>query len=260
MPQSSVSTESGPSLRDSVSLSSSRAVRVWIPGAHVTVQPDLSNDRVRFEATVPKADPDLARQVLATLDLSIEQGDDVTLAPVTPAVSDRASWRRLRAFSRTVHVNVYVPSEVELTLRASGGSVHCRELGGSAALYCTGTLTHLEALRDAIDVRAYGGTTTIDGFRGRTLSVQAAAGSLALRRVDARTVQVRAASTPVTLDDVDGTVSLGGHGTVTTMDSIRNALDASIHGGSLVLRGSPNVRTRLRTVGATIEATETTDE
>ena len=258
MSHASVSTKPGPALRDAVPVPSCRSVAVWIPGAHVRIQPDLSNEQVRFEATVPKANADTSRRVLASLGLSIERNDGVSIAPATPAARDSEAWRRLRAFRGTVQVDVFVPTDVALTLRASGGSVHCREFGGSVSLYCAGTTAHLESLRGTLDVRAYGGATTIERFTGRTVSVQAAAGALALRRVEARTVEVRAASTPVTLDDVDGAVSLGGHGTVTTMASIRRALGASIHGGSLVLRASPDVRARLRSVGATVETAEAT--
>ena len=195
--------------RGSIEVATSDADQVAV---RVEIEARSEEDRERFE-------------------LSFEQnGDDVS---VEGEVENRGRWNwngdRLR-----IKYLITVPSQYNVDLQTSGGSIAVEDLEGEVVTQTSGGSLSFGMIRGDIKGRTSGGSISLDGTSGNA-DVHTSGGSISLGKV-AGTVKARTSGGSITIDEVAGTI------------------DAETSGGSIraAITEQPEGDCELRTSGGSI--------
>jgi len=223
-----------------------------VPEAHLQLQSHDEADQVQVHGTVPEAAPETARRLFDQKEISTQQSGDrlyISGRQVSREISD---WRWRHVHPTAVHLNVSLPSDLDVTAQASGGTVEVSDLAGTVKLSVPGGSVHAAGLSGPLRVQGSGGDLTVQDGTDAALTAQWAAGTAHFEHLQDTSVTLRARSCPTTVEDLNGSADLAVHGAALTLRHLTGPCDAQVRGGALTYRGAPTENTILRAVGGAL--------
>ncbi|MGI9174149.1 MAG: M56 family metallopeptidase [Rhodothermales bacterium] len=189
-----------------------------------TVEADEVAVRVEIEA---RSDEDRQK-----FDLSFEQeNNDVS---VRGEVEGRGNWNgdRLR-----IKYIITVPSQYNVDLQTSGGSISVEDLEGEVVTQTSGGSLSFGMIRGNINGQTSGGSISLDGTSGDA-DVHTSGGSISLGKV-AGTVKAHTSGGSISIDEVGGSIDAetsGGSITAAITEQPEGDCELRTSGGSITVR------------------------
>lgn len=230
------------------------ALEVDLPGAYVRLRPGSSDTRVEVNISMAGCPPDRAEQILDRLSVGTRQTKDRVRVYSDRPRWDAEWWRWVRQLSATVHLDVHLPTHVDATIRASGGTIDAADLAGHLEVESLGGKLQINGLEGTLDLRTRSSDVSVTQFDGSRIDIHSAAGKLSLKEISSDSLTVRSVSAPVTLTNVTGTTDIDVDGASLTLQELSGPCTARTQGGALTYVGTPSDDTELSALGAPLEA------
>ncbi len=160
----------------------------------------------------------------------------------------RINWRR----GLKVHYEIYVPEDIELDIKTSGGSIQVENVAGDATLKTSGGSLQLRDLDGRVTARTSGGS--IQGHNlGSIADLYTSGGSINIDGAGG-SIEAKTSGGSINIADVNGTVDAQTSGGTIRLKEIAGAVNAKTSGGSIEaeILGQPEDDMRLQTSGGSV--------
>ena len=224
-----------------------------VPEAHIRLQPHDEADRVQVQATVPRTDPDIADGLSDRKQISTHRSGDRLHVFGRRLSNEGSNWRWRHGRPTAIRLDAYLPSSLKVTAQAAGGTVEASDLTGPLDLTVPGGSVHATGLSGPLQVQGSGGDLSVQDSTDAALTLQWAAGAVALTHLRQSSITLRAHSCPTTVRDLDGAADLSVHGAALTLQHVAGPCEAHVHGARLTYHGAPAQDTTLGTVGGPLQ-------
>ncbi len=235
------------------------ALSIDVPGAVTTLRPNSENDRAMVEVSVAGCEPDEAESILERLQIEADVKQDTIYVYSAVDRTDAKWWRWVRTLDVTIHIDLQVPSPVELDIDAPGGAVDIANVDGQFDLDVMGGPCALQNLDGTLDLRAESSDVTIEHFSGGRLVAHVSVGTLALNDVDVDTMILRSVCAPLSLGNAEGDTTITANSASVEVTNLDGPCSIQNQGGSLTYEGTPTTDTNLKVVGASLDVQLPTD-
>lgn len=215
----------------------------------IQVAPGQSDKvEVRIVRKVEKAKEKEAKDLLAKHELSFKQdGREV----VVQAKADKgiSTWG-MNSPRLQVSYYITVPSQFDLDLKTSAGSVHVGDQQGQVSLQTAGGSLHTGAIQGDLTGKTSAGSIHVGSVSGRT-DVQTAGGSIEIKAATKDVLAVTSAGS-ISVEKADGKVYARTSGGGIRLGDIAGSIKADTAAGSIAIRHAKS-DVRARTAGGGIE-------
>lgn len=228
------------------------SMSVDVPGAVSTLQPGSQTNRAKIDISVTGCGIDEADHILERMDLRTDR-EDGSIRIYSDADRGGAPWWRwLRTLEVTIHIDLQIPSPVELELDAPSGEVHVAGLEGHFDLDLMGAPCHLRNLDGTLNLHAKSSDVTIEQISGDDLTARVDVGALALQDVQTNTIRLHTVDAPLSLRNVEGDTTITANSASVDITDLKGPCTARSQGGPLTYDGAPSEDTDLAVVGDTL--------
>lgn len=225
------------------------ALTIDVPGAILTIRPSSQPDRTTLDLSMTGGAADEADRLLDQMGIDATLDGDTVRIESTIDRSNAAWWRWIRQLDVTLHIDLCVPSPVNVDLNVPGGAVDIAGLEGHFDLDVMGGPCHLQNLVGSLTLQAESSDVSIDQVSGEELLAQVAVGRLALTDVQMNTITLRSVSAPVSLTNIEGLTTITANSTSVALTDLDGPCTAESQGGPLTYEGTPTAETNLSVVG-----------
>jgi len=225
------------------------AFELDVPDAQVRLRPHAQADRVHVRGFVPDADPETARTVFDRKGISTHQSGDQLHVYGDSLSTTVEDWRWRDSHPTAVHLDVFLPPDLDVTARTPGGAINASGLTGALDLNVMGGSVTAERLEGSIRIQGSGGTLSVQDSLGLSLDLEWSAGPVRLQNIEGETTTLRARAASTTLHDIHGPVDLSVHGAPLELRDVDGPCEARVQGSTLTYNGAPTHETSLTVVG-----------
>lgn len=187
------------------------------PGAELFVDTDIGSIEIRTHANptvevevnleADTRNDEKAEKQFSEFEVEYErEGDDVLI--YGEFIGSKGDWRfwKSRKISLNVEFIITVPSEFDLTLETSGGSIAVDDLQGEVRAKTSGGSLSFEQIDGPVWGRTSGGSIQVGGCDG-SIDLKTSGGSISVGRVNGD-VYARTSGGSITVDEVFGTIDV----------------------------------------------------
>ncbi len=253
MPDLSPPREASPVIAQEFKVDEPCTLEVDLPRTYMHLRPGPNNNRVEVNISMMGCSPDRAEKFLNRMSVGTRQMKDRVRVYSDRPRWDAEWWRWLREHSATVYLDVRLPSQVDASVRTSGGTIDVANLAGNFDLEALGGTLQADNLDGTLDVRSRSSEVTVTRFDGARLNIHQAAGALSFEDVASDALTVRSVSAPVRLTEVRGSTDIEVHGAPLRLRNLSGTCRARTQGADLTYVGAPADDVELVAVGASLE-------
>lgn len=228
-------------------------LEVTVPAARVHLRPHAEKQRVEIHGFVPDCDPETARALFDRQGISTHQSSDRLYVFGNGPPADADGWRWRRRHRGEVHLDLRVPETLNVEAQTPGGAVHAAGLSGVVNLDVMGGSAEVEGMSGSVTVRGGGKRLGVHDFKGKTLHVQWASGSVDLENVSAESTTLRSVSAVTTVKSLRGETDVAVRGASLSLRNVAGPCSGTTYGGNLTYAGTPTDNTVLRAIGGSVE-------
>lgn len=176
-----------------------------------------------------------------------QRGDSVTVT-----LEHRRGWSFSNWFSKSLVVEIDLPTRFDVDLRSSGGSVTVRDLIGNTRAQTSGGSLRFEDVDGPIYGRTSGGSIYLEGTTGDA-DVVTSGGSIRIGKVDGA-INARTSGGSISIEQAGGPVFAKTSGGSINVGEVQGAIEASTSGGKISAKivAQPNADSKLTTSGGSV--------